>query len=304
MKPFKWMTLALCFAVSGSLMTACDDDDDDNKAPQEVSGPATYDGLSYFQNNLVVVDEDGNFVSRGAYGEILNEADTTVLSIAVSSADEAKKIFKSWLPDGAECIENGNRLIYSPKSENGQSQGTIYLTPQGDDITLATVTFDQGTNIKFVSQVNFIEKSAWPNNDESIYPWGAIVTKGYPDGYTDEHTNEKWVCIREAQGGTKGLLVSISKFKRNNICGDNLAPESQAKEISKILKTDWDGYVLLFKSANSNLEKGEWYWYGRDKLSETVLYAIKLSENECDWKHKFAIHKYHFLFCETFGTRR
>ena len=60
---------------------------------REISG---YDGLEYFQNSIVVLDENGK-PARRVYGEMLDPSDTTILSVCVSDLKMAEEIFLSWV---------------------------------------------------------------------------------------------------------------------------------------------------------------------------------------------------------------
>ena len=55
---------------------------------------AGYDALEWFQSSIVVLDENGNIERRG-YGEMLDPADTTILSVCVSDLKMAEEIFLS-----------------------------------------------------------------------------------------------------------------------------------------------------------------------------------------------------------------
>lgn len=307
-KQFKWMTLALLFAAAGNVLTACDDDDD-NKQQENLGdemGIMTYDGLSYFQSQFVKVDENGNFMER-RNGEPLNAADTTIVSLGVSNVEEAKELFINWLPDDANYIENDNRIIYEPKDEEGQAQGTIFFTPQSEGEVLATVTFAEGTNINFISKIEFIDQAAWPHNGESIHREGDIVSV-YIKKFPDFEGDHDYLCIREAKNGQTGLLVLLSNFTSKGLYADkycvDMATESQAKEVSKVIRSNWDKYYNMFKKVNKNDLEDRDYWYNRRKAPAINLgaYYITIKTGDCDWSATIKYRKKYNMFVKEFST--
>ena len=55
----------------------------------EITG---YNGLEWFQNSIVVLDENGK-PERRVYGEMLDPSDTTIRSVCVSDLKMAEEIF-------------------------------------------------------------------------------------------------------------------------------------------------------------------------------------------------------------------
>lgn len=255
----------LLFAYTLIVMgfAACSKDNDEVEPPVdyvETKPVSKFDQLKFFQNNLVEIDSDGNFVQR-ICGVPLDPADETVISIGVESISEAKEIFKGWLSPDAKIAENEGMITFLPVDEEGKAQGKItFSASSGDDIKLAEVSFSSETKIKLVTKVVFIKSSAWPNNGVSAYSLGDKTVLP-----TIDEGMQPWVCIREAGQGTYGILLRIS----NNAGSGYVAARwnkdfisvAAAKDVSKILLSNWGVYKAYIKDASMLLnDDNEFFW--------------------------------------------
>ena len=154
-------------ATMGLGFTACSTIDNPiNLDPTNPDTPVTeskYDGLKYFLDCFVSVDDEGNF-QRHIFGVPLDPADTTVVSIGVRDLDEAREIFTKFTSPtaSAELTETASSgLEYKPTSSDGKPQGTVWFTPVDEDIVIAKITFSEDCNLKYISQINFIRHHNW-----------------------------------------------------------------------------------------------------------------------------------------------
>ena len=177
-KSFRFTLLASVMLVATALMgcTSIDDnpvvpttvhqDGDDSDGPAEYLRPVAADGLAAFMENIIRRDSLGEFASYG-YGKPLDEADPSVLSVGVESLEEADGIFRSFIADTTNYVSicTGN-ITYMPHDSLGNKQGEIYLTAGGDGC-IARITFSDDTPIDrdLVSEIRFIDKKLWPDND-------------------------------------------------------------------------------------------------------------------------------------------
>lgn len=276
----------IVIAIGTLAMIACSPNNEDiPEIPQEEQPErgdvTTFNQIKFLQNNIVEVDSLGNFVQR-VNGAPLNSADTTELYIGVANLSDAAEMFQSWLSPDTEVRLSAPSTIDMEaglKDESGQLQETVYFKVVDESPTLAEVTFAKDTMMKHVSKVIFIKDSAWSENDES--PWLIGDTQSYK---TFEDGVRDWVCIRESKNGVSGLFLYISNS--TGYCGKsyikNFASVSTAKEVSEILRKDWDMYVALFDEVGAGeLNKGDYYWI--NDWHFPGIYAIRLSDGDIDW---------------------
>ena len=247
-KNLLYMVMALALAMP---FTACDDDENTGNDTELLHDPysdedqteiTAYNALEWLQNSIVVIDENGNIVRR-VYGEMLEPSDTTILSIAAADLDAAETIFLNWVApmkeNDLERVENG--YIYNLTDANGNPQGSVeFKSGDGSNGILARMTVGAGTDLKYVSEIHFIDKDAWPENagQTPLYEKGGIYTLYAPSikcektlrNYSQE-TRGKWgpghtvktqyemrvtykyldfYCIQGNGNGQEAILVYLS----------------------------------------------------------------------------------------------
>ena len=308
------MKLLFYFCACMYLMvgfTACSDDDETSPTPTfpkpgeegyvETMPVTDFDQMEYLQNNLVEIDSVGHFIQR-VNGVPLDPADTTVISIGVESAAEAKDIFKGWLSPNAEMLENGDIVTVDLKDEEKHYQGQVVFSPvtrTGMIPVIAEVTFSDDTDIKYVSKVEFIPISSWPNNGTTPYYFGDKVSLE-----TYDEDIQPWVCVREYKAGQNGLLVylSHSKDRWGAAWIKNFASVSLAKEVAKITKNNWNALVPIFKNAGMTLAD-DYYWIDDWKYYVFGgIYSINLKTEHIDWwEIVWKNPEYSYMQVQTFG---
>ena len=82
----KWYLLYFVLAASVMLTVSSCSEDDSPEVPVDGVEVTACDELQMFQNYIVMTDDEGNFVER-VYGKVLNEADTTIVSIGADKGD-------------------------------------------------------------------------------------------------------------------------------------------------------------------------------------------------------------------------
>lgn len=272
-------------------MAACSDDNNESNGngseEEEDVLFNNYDDLEYFQNAIVEVDTLGEFVNR-TMGEVLNVDDPDHLFVPVENLDEARKIFLNCLAPDVQPVgvsPTANNLQAQLTDMDNKPQGTVYFTATSADGGVAEITASADTKLQFFNKVTFMLKTAWPfNSDEQIYYLGDIITHRIGDDvrYVDENQRTlRWVCIREAAPGVKPMFCATTKdhefgddsgraalwIRKSRYCPSL----STAKDISEILKADWDGWVAMFAAAGNKLNK-EYYWIDRTCYVHYVIY--------------------------------
>ena len=99
-----------------------------------------YNGLEWFQNSIVVLDENGK-PARRVYGEMLDPSDTTILSVCVSDLKMAEEIFLSWVAPEKDVNKVNGGYDYNLTDYDGSPQGSVaFRNADGKQGILATVS--------------------------------------------------------------------------------------------------------------------------------------------------------------------
>lgn len=266
---------------------SCDDDvNNEDIKPVRID---KFDELTYLQNNIVQVDENGKFVCR--INGLPLKSDTTVVYLGKDDVKQAEDTFLSWLAPNTVVNHVNNGFEVNLTDGKGTPQGKVYFRSADNATTfrshpvLAEVTFSPETDIKHVTKVVFLPHEAWPvQGKQSKFFVGDVIRA---DWFTPEGAGNLWLCVREATEGQSGLLVYISHKKG---CWDKwyckyFASPSTAREVSAILRQQWDAFAVYFKSAETELVKGDYHWINdtKDMVFETGIYSIRLSDGNIDW---------------------
>ena len=123
-----------------------------------------YDGLEWFQNSIVIVDNAGNVVRR-VHGKPLDQSIPDVISIPVKDKKTAEEIFLGWIAPGKTYNKVDDRYDYELTDEAGKSQGKITFRDATEEGVLATVSAEEATDLKMISKVNFVSEQIWDEND-------------------------------------------------------------------------------------------------------------------------------------------
>ena len=130
----------------------------------EITG---YNGLEWFQNSIVVLDENGKPVRR-VYGEMLDPSDTTILSVCVSDLKMAEDFFRTWVAPEKQVTPVTGGYDYNLTDRNDNPQGSVsFRHADGRDGILAKVTVGRNTDLKCFSEINFVSEQAWPDNSNN-----------------------------------------------------------------------------------------------------------------------------------------
>ena len=300
MKRLKYLWVGISFL--GMALGGCSDDNVPQADTEVLEDDRVIDELAVLQKALVKVDENGKFVER-VRGVALNPSDTTVVSMGVESYEEAVKEFRSLFHDTTTVSTDGTKAAFVLKSGSAELK-----KGDGTDGLLAFATFDV-PGLKYVSRINFILDSAWPENAtvRSTYTLGAAYKfQGWTDDtpygcvYTWKKTDVfRYVCIRADKNGKPALLVALTPTMYylpwvTVSIGDstgNLPDEDKAKEISGIIRNNWGTYLSCFNQQGTVLKTDSEYWieegYYALVSSERYticLYSGKLESWEVNWK--------------------
>ena len=165
----------LLMALAVMPLTSCNkdpqEDIDEQHNPESDSDQiqiTAYDALSWLQGNIVVVDGNGEIIRR-ICGKPLDVSQPDIISVPVADYEEAEKIFLGWVAPDKEAIKVDGGYDYNLTDAEGKAQGSVsFRSVDGADGAVACMTVAEGTDLKQVSEVRFIDADLWPENDETI----------------------------------------------------------------------------------------------------------------------------------------
>ena len=284
----------LMISLFGIGMTSCSEENNGPDTPEVPQEDSVYveDELAILQNHLVKVDEEGNLVER-IWGEVLDEAAPDEVTVGVDSLAEAVTIFRGFFAGTTMISEDGMLATFSVKEGSAELKAA-----NGENGLVAYATFDV-PGLMYVSRINFILNSAWPEN---------ATAKGYHKlggfyehtGWTGNHDSQfdryeffKYMCIREYNNGKPALLFAVCStpyqlsWRSMDEYGGNMPNEAKAKEISSILRKDWANYKKRVNEVygRTALENGWQYWIygGSDYVFVIFVDCITLSTGDMDY---------------------
>ena len=176
-----WFYMLMLMAMSVMPLTSCENNDDSKPKQHDPESDADqteivgFDGLEWLQSSIVVLD-DNNEVLRRVYGKPLDESQPTVISVPVKNLTTAEQIFKSWIAPKKELIQVDGGYDYYLTDAEGNAQGSVaFRAVESEPGVIARMTVGNGTALKQISEVKFINSDLWPENDAiEIYEAGRI----------------------------------------------------------------------------------------------------------------------------------
>lgn len=213
----------MLMAAAAMPLTSCEKENQEEEQQEEIRMPITsYDGLEWLQGSLVVVDEKGELFRR-VYGKSLDESLPDIISVPVSDLSAAEKLFHSWVAPGKETMNVEGGYDYSLTDDEGKAQGSVsFRTVEGEVGVVARMSVAPGTDLKHISEVQFIDYKFWPENAAyekveagKIYNIDDYVLSWTEDFFSDDfNTPEKkslpFYCIQGNTDGKEGILVWLS----------------------------------------------------------------------------------------------
>ena len=239
-----WFYLFMLMAITVMPLTSCDKEEvpqpneelkHDPESDADQIEVTSYDALDWLQGNIVVVD-DSNVVIRRIYGEPLDESQPTVLSVPVSGLADAEEIFLSWVAPGKEATKVDGGYDYNLTDAKGNAQGSVSFRAVEDDArVIAVMSVADGTDLKLVSEIQFINAEHWENNaSETIYETGQTYVfltpviefseaKYGPGAGTYHYVSvtqspEEYYCIQGNVDQREAILVWLSPDKEGYYC--------------------------------------------------------------------------------------
>ena len=218
--------LFMMMAISSVLaFSACDkaaqdgQGEHDPTSDEDITRLVAYNGLEYLQGGIAVVNKKEEVIRR-IYGKPLDSSDTSIISIPVTNIERAENIFKGWIAPGKEAVKVDGGWDYKLTDENGNQQGGVSFRKIDSEGVIARMYVNEGTDLKHISEVNFISNDLWPENDAvkeyqagQIYELDAVVISwlwSHPkNDYlgTYETVKRAFYCVQGNSNGKEAILV-------------------------------------------------------------------------------------------------
>ena len=303
----------LLMAIGVMPLTSCDKNDEPQNEPQQgeqhpdQSEVTAFDALEWLQGSLVVVGSDGE-VLRRIYGKPLDPSQPKVISVPVTGYVAAENLFHSWVAPRKKApakVEGG--YDYALTDEEGNAQGSVsFRAVEGKDGVLARMTVNEGTNLKHISEVQFIDYDFWPENDDvALYEAGKIYNlettvlewawDNYKSDYYGLPKNREvpFYCVQGNTDGKEALLVWLCSD--DDFAGNHPTPSGyihrdlylhlptvpQAEKVFDFFNANYDAWQKMLKEMDA---KG-YQWspasgYETTGNSEFILNSYDEEENE------------------------
>ena len=213
-----WFYLFLLMALAVMPLTSCDNDDEPKveERVEELRLPVTtYDALSWLQGCLVVVDENGD-VFRRVYGKALDESQPDVISVPVADYAAAEALFLSWVAPTKEATKVDGGYDYNLTDAEGKALGSVsFRAVEDGGRVIARMSVADGTELKQISEVNFIDAKLWPENDSEKVEKGKVYYKKDWVFRVDrsrqvDYESIPFYCLQSNTDGKEGILIWLS----------------------------------------------------------------------------------------------
>lgn len=276
--------LLILMAIAALPLTSCEKATQKEEATKHNAGSDSdqienpgYDGLSWLQGGLVVVDEYGE-VYRRVYGKPLDESQPDVISVLVKDYDAAENLFLSWVAPDKEAAKVEGGYDYNLTSAVGKAQGAVsFRAVDGEAGVLARMNVAEGTDLKHIREVNFVSAALWPENDEiekvergKIYYKKAYLFPGKNSRYDFESI--PFYCLQGNDNGKEGILIWLSPDADNprkhldlvgyinGGCLYHLPTEAEAMKVLTLCKqqpSHWTHMLYTMKANGINWYPGD-----------------------------------------------
>jgi hypothetical protein len=184
------------------ICTSCKDGSDEDGSDEnlseltELTDYLQSDDFAYEQICAVLFDAEDSLHTTPTIGAALDVTLPTVYTAGADSLGTATLYFSQMCRNVArrDTLSDGS-IDY-----NVGKYGTVCYHPYGADDALASIDINLHP-VSSITQLQFIPKDLWPDNDVSSIAYGDIVQ--------EIATGRKWVCVQELGAGLPALFVTF-----------------------------------------------------------------------------------------------
>lgn len=303
----KYLYLLLCATF---ILCSCSKDESDvnpQLQPQSESDIEEDVKLSDFEileSQMVETDSEGNILEYSV-GANLNEADPSEISVPVDTYEEAVALFKSWLPEGAQLVEEYKKITWKMTDEDNQEEGETILMESNNpgEVAILTITVAPQSSketeadakiVPVITRVKFIQSSAWPENSsemeeylEEYYYLGAEiqVTKNEGAG------TGTYVVIREWTPQEAGIMIRFEDktyhYSDDDYDMEDCSSPGTTQTVSKVLHqgNNYEYFVNIYGKQHNWPDLHNRFITTKTKkyfLGLIDYYFVRLDSGKCD----------------------
>lgn len=306
----KYLYLLLCATF---ILCSCSKDESDaNPQPQsesesdsDIEEDVKLSDFELLESQMVETDSEGNILGYSV-GANLNEADPSEISVPVDTYEEAVALFKSWLPEGAQLVEENKKITWKMTDENNQEEGETILMESNNpgEVAILTITVAPQSSkeaeadakiVPVITRVKFIQSSAWPENSsemeeylEEYYYLGAEiqVTKNEGAG------KGTYVVIREWTPQEAGLMIRFEDktyhVNDDDYDMDDCSSAGTTQKVSKVLHqgNNYEYFVNIYGKQHNWPDLHNRFMTTTMKkffLDFVDIYFVRLDSGKCDY---------------------
>ena len=268
-----WIYLFMLMAITVMPLTSCSNDDDElvienggeGLNPDDYRIKITgYDALEYLQENIAVVNEEGE-VLRRIYGKPLDASQPTVISVPVTDFADAESTFLRWVAPTKETIKVDGGYDYNLTDREGNPQGAVsFYAVEDEPGVIARMDVAPGTDLKQISKVKFIDAELWPENDsypkyieDYTYEFETVCFDWHLNQSTGRYylstkkENKKYYCIQGNNYGDEAILIWLSpdyNIEHTNVYPIDYAQTKALQYLPSV--TDAEKVLKVFNETN------------------------------------------------------
>ena len=301
MKKYFYLLLCAMFALS----SCSNDDSEDNPQTESEEYTGKLSDLELLEDCLVQTDSVGNILGY-LVGANLNEADPTEISVPVNTYEEAVELFKKWLPEDAQLIEENKKITWKMTDEGNQEEGETILKESTNPGEIANVSIrktSQTENAPIITSVKFIPFSAWPENSTAIEEY--LEEKYYLAAEVEVTENKgastgTYVVIREWSPQEAGIMIRFSgdtwEAFWDGYNRDNCSSVGTTQTVSQVLHqgSNYDYFVnnygpkhnwpnlherFITKTITTDWDGTDYRWFVRLNSGEADTFTNKMWKN-------------------------
>ena len=292
-----WFYLFLLMVIAVMPLTSCNKNDEpkdneeqkhDPNSDSDVIEVTGHDALSWLQGCLVVVDEKGEILRR-VYGKALDASQPDVISVPVVDYAAAETLFLSWVAPSKEAtkVVGGDGYDYYLTDAENNAQGSVSFRPVEDEAgVIARMTVADDTDLKQISEVNFIDATLWPENDSEKVEKGKVYYKKDWVFRVDrsrqvDYESIPFYCLQSNTDGNEGILIWLSPDVVDKKAEPTInvyiyyhflqyiPTESEARKVVELCRkgyvAKWEGMLKTMKEEHGI----DWYPYSGSIFDNT-----------------------------------
>jgi hypothetical protein len=242
----KWSNaICVCFLLSTTVLSGCNDDEDSLKSTNasDIDDFSESDSIAYISLRARIYNASDSLHTSISVGENLDPSQPTIYYMGVPNTDAAV----SWFTRTCKITSRRDTLADGTITYDLGSFGLLKFSCIDDSETFATLEFNLSYDPN-ITQLKFIPESMWPNNEATPFNLGDIVV--------DNTKKWKWVCVQELGAASPITFITFDADPGYNSYGvpSHFSQECATEEAFQAWYALVTSGAPLFKSNNATLK--------------------------------------------------